>query len=72
MDAGFRRRDGKLEGLEGKFETEVTRLNAKIDDGLTRLDDRIDRGLREVRRLQWGTLALVATATLGTLARSLM
>lgn len=72
MEAGFHRQDTKMEELAGRFQAEVGRLDAKIDEGIARLDGKIDRGLREVRRLQWGTLALIATATLGTLARSLL
>lgn len=76
LRAEFLRLDNKIEAygdrLDKKIEAQGNRLDAKVDAGFARLDDKIDRGLRELRRLQWGTLILVATATLGSLVRSLM
>lgn len=60
MDAGFARSDEKYQ-----------RLDAKMDAGFARLDEKMDAGLREVRRLQWGTLALIAGAVLAAVIRDL-
>lgn len=55
--------------LDAKIEDRFTRLDSKIEAEVARLDGKIDGGLREVRRLQWGTIVLVATAVLGALIR---
>lgn len=60
MLAGFARADEKSR-----------QLDAKMDAGFMRLDAKMDAGLREVRRLQWGTLALIAGTVLAVVIRDL-
>ncbi len=78
MLAGFARSDEKYERLDAKMEAgfahsdeKYQHLDAKMEAGFTRLDVKIDAGLREVRRLQWGTLALIAGTVLAVVLRGL-